>query len=72
MPIRLKTLRRQEEQARKVKDLMQMFKGPNSNSYYQYQYQPTGASSFSNWTTPNIDPKIQKTKDLFEMLHLAR
>jgi len=47
---------------------MEMFKVPNSN--YQ-QYQLTGASSFSNWATPNTDPRIQKTKDLFEMFHLA-
>ena len=64
MPIRLKVIRRQEERARKVKELMEMFKVPNSNSYYQYQ--PIGASSST------IDPKIEKTRELFEMFNLAR
>jgi hypothetical protein len=68
MPIRLKVVKRKEEQISKVKDLMEMFKVPNSN--YQ-QYQLTGASCFSNWAIPNTDPRIQKTKDLFEMFHLA-
>jgi hypothetical protein len=36
-----------------------------SNSYNQYQ--PIGA--FSSTT---IDPKIEKTRNLFEMFHLAR
>jgi hypothetical protein len=55
MPIRLKVVRRQDEQARKVRELMQMFKlNPNSNSYYQYQ--SIGASSST------IDPKIEKTR----------
>lgn len=73
MPIRLKTLRRQEEKINKVKGIMEMFNViPNSNSYY-YQYQPIGASSLeSNFPTATIVPKIQKTKDLFEMFHLAR
>jgi hypothetical protein len=43
---------------------MEMFKAPDTNSNYQYQYQPIGASSA-------IDPRIQKTKDLFQMFHLA-
>lgn len=63
MPIRLKVVRRKEEQINKVKDLMQMFKVP---SYPSYQYQPIGAS------TSTIDPKIGKVKSLFEMFHLAR
>lgn len=67
MPIRLKTLRKQEEQINKVKELMEMFKVPNSNSYNQYQ--PIGASLS---VTDNIDPKIAKTRDLFQMFHLAR
>jgi len=45
---------------------MEMFKVP-SISYPTYGYQPIGASSLVN-----IDPRIQKTKDLFEMFHLAR
>ena len=48
----------------KVKDLMDMFKVP-SISYPTYGYQPIGASS-------TIDPKIQKTKELFDMFHLER
>jgi hypothetical protein len=71
MPIRLKVVRRKEEQISKVKGLMDMFNvNSNTNSYY-YQYQPTGASNFSNLQT-NIDPRVQKTKDLFQMFHLAR
>jgi hypothetical protein len=65
MTIRLKTLRRQEEQTSKVRELMDMYsiKVPNSN-YYE-QYQPIGASSV-------IDPRIEKTKDLFQIFHLFR
>lgn len=67
MPIRLKVVRRKEQQISKVKDLMEMFKVPNtnSNSYYYHQYQPIGASS-------TIDPRIQKTRNLFEMFHFVR
>jgi len=69
MPIlRLKVKRQQEQEQEqrisKVRDLMEMFKVPGMPTY---QYQPIGASSSST-----IDPKIQKTKDLFEMFHLAR
>jgi hypothetical protein len=72
MPIRLKVVRRQEEQVRKVKELKEMFRVPNSNSFY-HQYQPIGASSFGSYfQTATIDPKIQKTKDLFEIFHLVR
>ena len=70
--MRLKVLRRQEQRISKVKELMDMYsiKVPNSNSY---NYQPIGGSSLlSNLTTVTIDPKIAKTKDLFEMFHLAR
>jgi hypothetical protein len=63
MPIRLKVLRRQEERIRKVAELMNMWKVPG---YPTYEYQPIGASSST------IDPRIQKTKDLFEMFHLIR
>ena len=38
-----------------------------SISYPTYEYQPIGAS-----TSSAIDPKIEKTKDLFQMFHLAR
>lgn len=65
MPIRLKTLRRKEQQINKVKDLMQIFKVPNSNLYYYQQYQPIGGSLSA------IDPRIQRTRNLFEMFHLA-
>ena len=69
MPIlRLKVKRQQEQEQEqrisKVRDLMEMFKVPGMPTY---QYQPIGASSSST-----IDPKIQKTKDLFDMFHLAR
>jgi hypothetical protein len=70
MRIRLKVVRRNEERINKTKGLMDMF-NVNPHSNYQYEYQPTGASSFSNWITPT-DPRIQKTKDLFQMFHLAR
>jgi hypothetical protein len=66
MPIRLKVERRKGQQISKVKDLMQMFKVPYSNSYYIIG----GSSLLSNLA--NIDPKIAKTKDLFEMIHLTR
>ena len=68
MPIRLKVKRQEEQRISKVKELMQMFKVPNTNSNYQ-QYELTGASLS---VTDNIDPRIQKTKDLFQMFHLAR
>jgi hypothetical protein len=73
MTIRLKVEMRKQQQVRKIGELMEMFKvNPN---YYQYQYQPTGASNFSNLTTTTrttpIDPRIQRTKDLFQMFHLA-
>ena len=66
MPIRLKLQRRkeQEEQTKKLRDLMEMFKVP---SFPSYQYQPIGASSSSV-----IDPKIEKTRNLFEMFRLSR
>ena len=67
MPVlRLKIKRQEEQRISKVRDLMEMFKVP---SFPTYQYQPTGASSSSSSA---IDPRIQKTKDLFEMFHLAR
>ena len=65
MTIRLKLqrIKQEEEQTKKVRDLMEMFKVPNFPSY---QYQPIGASSSV------IDPRIQMTKNLFEMWHLVR
>lgn len=69
MPIRLKSLRRQEQQISKIGNLMSMFNvNPNSNSNY---YQPVGGSSSAS-NSSAIDPKIANTKDLFEMFHLAR
>ncbi len=67
MVIRLKTLRRQEQKINKIKEMMDMYsiKVPSIPSY---GYQPVGASSSS----AIIDPKIEKTKDLFQMFHLAR
>lgn len=71
MTIRLKVVRRQEEQARKIGELMQMFKVPNTNS--NSYYQPIiGASSLSGNPTTVTDPKIAKTKDLFQMFCLDR
>ena len=65
MVIRLKTLKRanKEQQLGKVRDLMQMFHVDRNTNY---QYQPIGASSMSA-----LCPKIQKTKELFQMFHLA-
>ena len=69
MPVRLKVERRKQEQVRKIGELMQMFNVPNTNS--NSYYQPIiGASSLS--VTDKIDPKIAKTRDLFEMFHLVR
>jgi hypothetical protein len=67
MTIRLKVERRKQEQARKIGELMQMFNVPGSNSNY-----PIGGSSLSSNLTTVTDPKIQKTRDLFEMFHLVR
>jgi hypothetical protein len=67
MLVRLKVVRRKEQQISKVRELMQMFNVPGSNSNY-----PIGGSSLrSNSATP-ADPKIQKTIDLFQMFHLVR
>lgn len=65
MTIRLKVLRRKEQQISKVKGLMDMFHIDRNQDY-----QPIGASSLVS-NLP-IDPRIAKTKDLFEMFHLAR
>jgi hypothetical protein len=66
--LRLKVERRREEQARKIEELMQMFNVQGSNSNY-----PIGGSSLrSNSSTVTIDPRIAKTKDLFQMFHLVR
>lgn len=68
--IRLKAVRRLEQRISKVKELMDMY-NINPYSNYQYQYHPMGASSSS--TIPmSINPKIQKTRDLFDMFHLTR
>jgi hypothetical protein len=69
MPIRLKVLRRKEQQISKVKELMEMYNVNPSYSNYE-GYQPIGASSLS--VTGSIDPRIQKTKDLFQMFRLDR
>ena len=66
MPIRLKIIRQKHEQIRKIGELMDMFKV--NPSYYQYQPM-IGASSN---ITSTIDPKIEKTRELFQMFHLAR
>lgn len=65
MVIRLKKMKEYEERIRKVAELMNMWKVPG---YPTYQYQPIGGSS----SISNIDPRIQATKNLFEMFHLAR
>jgi hypothetical protein len=70
MVIRLKVLRRQEERAKKIGELMDMY---HVNSNQSYNYQPVGGSSLnSNYSTVTNDPKIQTTKNLFQMFHLAR
>jgi hypothetical protein len=71
MVLRLKVVRRLEQRINKVKDLMDMYSININPNNYQYQgYQPTGASSLVS-NTPQ-DPRIQKTKDLFQMFHLVR
>jgi hypothetical protein len=74
MTIRLKVVKRKEEQARKVKDLMDMFKVPNtsSNTYYHHERIIGGSSLSVTDNAPAIDPKIAKTKDLFLMFGLIR
>ena len=68
--LRLKVKRQEEQRISKVKDLIQMLKVPG---FPTYEYQPIGGSSLpSNWTSPNIDPTIQKTKGLFEMFQIDR
>ena len=70
MTIRLKLQRRQEEQARKIGELMQMYSiNVPIGSNYNY-YQPVGGSSLVS-NSP-ADPRTQKVKSLFEMFHLAR
>jgi hypothetical protein len=49
---------------------MDMFK-VNPNHYQQYQSIGASNSNFSN-SAGIIDPRIQKTKDLFQMFHLVR
>jgi hypothetical protein len=70
MAIRLKVKRQEEQRISKVRELMDMFNvNPNTNS----NYQPVGGSSLSvTDKAPAIDPKIAKTRDLFEMFHLVR
>lgn len=68
MPIRLKLVRKKEEQLKKVAELMSMWKVPSYSNYEGCQ--PIGASSLS--VTDSIDPRIQKTKDLFQMFRLDR
>ena len=70
MVIRLKVLRKQEERINKIKDMMDMFKVPTMP---KYEYQPVGGSAVnSNSNLLSVDPKIAKTKELFQMFHLAR
>ena len=71
MTIRLKVLRRQQEKARKIGELRDMYH-VNPNQSYNY-YPPVGGSSLnSNYSTVTNDPKIQKTKELFQMFHISR
>ena len=67
MTLRLKAVKRLEQRISKVKELLDMY-NVNPNSNYQYQYQPMGASTSSSV----IDPKIEKTRNLFEMFRLSR
>ncbi|MGB5090755.1 MAG: hypothetical protein WBN72_07410 [Nitrososphaeraceae archaeon] len=70
MPIRLKILKEQEERLRKIGELMNRWKVP---TYPTYNYQPVGGSSLmSNPSTVTIDPKIQVTKNLFQMFGIDR
>lgn len=73
MPIRLKVVRRKEQRISKVKELMDMF-NVNLNLSSNPNYQPIiGGSSLSvTDNAPAIDPKIAKTKDLFQMFGLIR
>jgi hypothetical protein len=61
MPLRLDS----KETARANQEGIRINVDVQSNSYNQYQ--PIGASS-----STTIDPKIEKTRNLFEMFHLAR
>jgi hypothetical protein len=73
MPIRLKTLRRKEQQISKVRELMDMFKvNPNLNSNTYYQPIIGGSSLPVTGKAPANDPKIAKTRDLFQMFGLIR
>jgi hypothetical protein len=73
MPIRLKTLRRKEQQINKVRGLMDMFNvNPNLSSDPNYQPIIGGSSLSVTDKVPAIDPKIQKTRDLFQMFGLIR
>ena len=64
MVIRLKVKRLEEQRISKMKDLMEMFRVP---SIPTYQYQPVGGSSLGE-----NDPRIQATKNLFQMFHIER
>ncbi len=68
MTIRLKVLRKQEERINKIKNMMDMYsiKVPTS-SIPSYGYQPIGASGLVT-----IDPKIAKTRELWQMFHIDR
>jgi hypothetical protein len=76
MPIRLKVLKQKEDRIKKVAELMNMYKVPSvsvSYSYPTYEYRPIGGSSLgSKLPTVTNDPRISKTKGLFDMFHLAR
>jgi hypothetical protein len=73
MPIRLKVVRRKEQQISKVRELMEMFKvNPNLSSNPNYQPIIGGSSFLVTGKAPAIDPKIAKTKDLFQMFGLIR
>lgn len=58
-PVRIKLIRRQEEQSRKVKELMEMFKlSPSSG------YEIMGGSSLTG--------ELAKVRELMQMFHLDR
>lgn len=74
MVLRLKILRQQEQRINKVKNLIDMY-SIRVPSIPSYEYQPVGGSTTSlssNPTTVTNDPKIQATKNLFQMFHADR
>ena len=70
-PIRLKAIRREERRINSVKGLMEMFHIADRNNDSK-QYQVIGASASNSSSSIALDPKIGKTKALFETFGLER